>query len=127
MINKIRLSTPFFFLFFDYDLFVLVAILMIFIEFFVFKDSYLKLNINFLKSTVSLFYLLKFFYAFFNIDILWQQSSQTNYHTNAKFLDMQSFLFPIKCQSSSFSERYIEIIGTKNLKGQSFGMINKLE
>ena len=27
---------------------------------------------------------------------------------------MQSFLFPIKCQSSSFSERYIEIIGTKN-------------
>ena len=115
MINKVRLSIPFFFLFFDYDLFVLVAILIIFIEFFVFKDSYLKLNINFLKSAVALFYLLKFFYAFFNIDVLWQKSSQTNYNTNAKFLDMQSFLFPIKCNSSSFSERYIEIIGSKSL------------
>lgn len=114
MINKIRLSIPFMFLFFNYDLFILAAILTIFIEFFVVKDQSFNLNLYFLKSVFSLFYLLKFFYAFFKINVLWQQSSQTNYHTNAKFLDMQGFLFPIKCQSSSFSERYIEIIGTMN-------------
>ena len=108
--NNSVLFIYFFILFISYEVFVVCSSILIIFLLFHNKNLNLVLKPSVSKSILFFFYILKFLSAIFNFDLFWKASSLRSYHTDAKFLDMQAFLLPIKCNARLTTDE-IKIIG----------------
>ena len=108
--NNSVLFIYFFILFISYEVFVVCSSILIIFLLFHNKNLNLVLKPSVSKSILFFFYVLKFLSAIFNFDLFWKASSLRSYHTDAKFLDMQAFLLPIKCNARLTTDE-IKIIG----------------
>lgn len=115
--NKLITYAYFACLFINYEFFIVITTLVIFLHVFKIKEFYLEATVS--KFILSIFYIFKYLSAIFNFDIFWKLSSLKSYHSNAKFLDMQAFLIPIKCRSLNGMGK-IKIIGTEDFFECSF-------
>jgi hypothetical protein len=108
--DKLSLLIYFFILFLSYETFVVCSFVLIFFSLIHNKNLNPVLKPSVSKFLLFFFYISKFLSAVFNFDLFWKASSLRSYHTDAKFLDMQAFLLPIKCNAIAISDK-IKIIG----------------
>jgi len=101
-------------LFINYEIFAFITSFLIIIT--TLKSKIIKFDLDATKAKIiiSAFYILKYLSAILNIDTFWASSSLKSYFTPAKFVDMQAFLFPIKCRAIESNVQKFKIYGTEN-------------
>ena len=103
---------PFFFLFFDYDYFLITGLTL---GILVYKDKIKTLNLTyFVKTSFFLFYTLRILSGFDDrFNNFWQQISQKNYSLDGKFIDLQSVFLAFKCNYEKVAE--YQFLGTEQI------------
>jgi len=103
---------PFFFLFFDYDYFLISGLTL---GMLVYKDKVKTLNLTyFVKTSFFLFYTLRILSGFDDrFNNFWQQISQKNYSLDGKFIDLQSVFLAFKCNYEEVAE--YQFLGTEQI------------
>lgn len=111
---NIFIYLPFLLLFFNYDYFLIFALILVLLIYLELVE--VKLSKYFLKYVVLFYFFLRFISAFDSrFNLLWRYMSQKNYSLNGKFIDIQSVFWNLNCNSQTTGE--FIVFGTEQSLG----------